>query len=128
MVQAELENVTIYYSNSPTAVTISEFAAHPELASVLVRWETTSEVDLLGFNLYRSESLEGERTLLNAALIPSGSFGGLNGGSYEFADMAAGPGATYYYWLEVVEVGRTSMIDPVSVNTPHVVYMPVVVR
>ncbi len=44
---------------NPTAVTISELVASPLDNAIQVAWQTYSELDILGFKLYRAESLDG---------------------------------------------------------------------
>ena len=51
-------------SPSLLAVTLASFTAESQAGHVLVAWETLSEMDTAGFNLYRSLSEGGERTLL----------------------------------------------------------------
>jgi len=54
----------------PIAVTLAHFAAETDAEGVRVTWETASEIDNLGFNLYRSASADGPYAQLNASLIP----------------------------------------------------------
>ncbi len=75
----------------PTAVDLSSFGAAPELDSILLTWETASDLNTLGFNIYRAEALDGERTKLNAELIPAAA-GGLFGQVYTFRDSSATAG------------------------------------
>jgi hypothetical protein len=124
----ELHQVTIYYANTPTAVTVAEFAAVPAPVDILVSWETLVEIDVLGFNIYRSESLEGGMTQLNQELIPSRALGTRHGGVYEYLDSSSTPGVTYYYWLEIIKIDGVSWMEPISVITPYPIYIPVVGR
>jgi hypothetical protein len=59
----------------------------------------------VGFNLYRSELLDGEYVRLNDALIPSQAPGAVSGAVYVWHDTHVHPGVVYYYKLEEVEVG-----------------------
>jgi serine protease len=43
----------------PTAVELLSFTATGKLRSVLLRWETASELDIAGFNIYRSKTKTG---------------------------------------------------------------------
>ncbi|NIN65277.1 MAG: hypothetical protein GTO63_11385, partial [Anaerolineae bacterium] len=45
--------------------------ASPEPGTVIVEWTTESEIDLAGFNLYRSERPDGPYVKVNEALIPA---------------------------------------------------------
>ena len=99
----------------PTSVDLARFEANPDGASIRVEWETVSEVDNLGFNLYRAETPDGPRSQLNGSLIPSQVPGSPVGAAYEFVDESARPGITYYYWLEDVDVyGAATYHGPVN--------------
>lgn len=96
----------------PTAVTLQQFDALVGAEGVVLSWETTSEVDTLGFNLYRAAVEDGERVLVNAEMIPGNvAPGSLDGAAYSFIDAEGMLGA--YYWLEEVEIdGSTSLYGP----------------
>ncbi len=83
----------------------------------IVTWETASEVDTAGFNLYRSESPDGPWEKINDSLIPP-SEDPVRGGKYTFRDASAEPGKTYYYQLEEVELsGKTTRFPPIRLET-----------
>lgn len=86
-------------------------------APVRVEWRTETEMNTIGFNLYRGESAEGPFSVkVNDQLIPS-SADALTGGSYSYVDKTAQAGVTYYYQLEEVEQnGRTNTFGPISVR------------
>ena len=102
----------------PTAVDLKSFTATAEKKSIVLGWETASEVDNLGFNLYRAESAGGEQIRLNAEIIPSNVYpGSQSGAAYSYTDSAVYLGRTYNYWLEDVDVyGKAEMHGPVEVN------------
>ena len=106
--------VTDYH---PSSVDLISFAAESTDEGVQVTWATANEMDNLGFNLYRADSLIGEQIQLNDSLIltdvpPGSPFGGM----YEFEDNTATGFQTYFYWLEDVEAsGETTLHGPVSV-------------
>ncbi|QLQ06902.1 MAG: hypothetical protein HZY76_13210 [Anaerolineae bacterium] len=116
------ENFDLYLCQvteaAPLAVTLAEFSAVQQGDAVLVTWETASELGNLGFNLYRGTSPDGWDRQLNPALIPSQAPGSPSGFTYTWTDQAdLAPGATYYYWLEAVDVnGTPSVHGPVSVD------------
>ena len=116
-------------SNSPTAVTLSSYTATPGIGNILIEWQTLIELDLIGFNLYRSESLDGERIALNDELIPARGIGEPLGASYAFLDLGVQAGDTYYYWLESVGIsGSTPLGDPLSITSPYFVFLPVSIK
>ncbi len=83
-------------------------------ASVVVEWTTASELDTVGFNLYRSESPEGAQKRLNESLIPAAA-DSLAGSDYHFTDKQARSGRTYFYWLEDVDAqGNLSRNGPIE--------------
>jgi len=92
----------------PTAVELLSFTATPDRPGgiITLAWTTTSEVDNLGFNLYRATAPDGERTLINPELIPAQAPGTSGGAAYTYIDPIVGRdrNAAYYYWLESVDV------------------------
>jgi len=87
----------------------------PAASVVIVEWTTESEVDLAGFNLYRSESPDGPYVKVNTVLIP-GASDPLLGGKYAYTDTNVVAGHTYYYKLEDVELdGTTTLHGPIEV-------------
>lgn len=102
---------------SPTAVTLANFTAVAQPDHVLVTWETVSEVNNAGFNLYRDTSPTGPGVQINSALIASQGPGSTGGFSYNYQDFDAPHGVPLYYWLEAVDLnGNTSRYGPVSVE------------
>lgn len=112
----------------PAAVKLLTFAARPAASGVLLTWETASEHNNVGFNLYRSASLQERGEKVNAGLIPSRSPGGGEGASYNFLDATARPGQTYFYTLEDVDLnGRRTVHGPAAISFWRV-YLPLVLR
>lgn len=92
---------------TPSAVTLKNFSATITEDGVILNWETLSEVNTLGFNLYRSETLEAEKVRVNPELILSNlAPGSLEGALYEHLDGANA--AEAYYWLEEIEIDGTA--------------------
>jgi hypothetical protein len=104
--------------DKPQAVTLAGFAAVPLSDAIRLVWETASEVDNLGFNLFRATSPDGEAaTQLNTEIIASEAPGSAEGASYEWMDSDVDSTTTYYYWLEAVDFnGSTSRYGPVSAS------------
>jgi hypothetical protein len=97
-----------------TAVELVEFEATALCGSVELEWETASEVDNAGFNLYRAAAYHGERVRVNEELIPSQAEAGA---VYQYTDWAVLDGPAYYYWLENVDLaGRTGLSGPIEVQ------------
>ena len=112
---------------TPTAVTVSSFTGLAHLSSVQLDWETANEINLVGFNVYRSQTLDGAKHKLNAILIPALNPDTLLGASYQFFDVVD-QGKRYYYWLELVKHHGTELLDPVAVDTDYLVRLPLMTR
>ena len=81
-----------------------------------IAWETLSEVDNAGFNIWRSDATDGDYIKLNAALIAAQG-GPTLGAAYTFDDADVRAGSTYFYKLEAVDVyGVGTFNGPVSVE------------
>jgi hypothetical protein len=113
----------VYLVGSPTVVMLARFEAWPEgRRTIHVQWETSQEIDNLGFNLYRSSTRSGPRLKLSKALIPSlVPPGSPFGAVYDWADEnRLRSGRLYFYWLEDMDIyGRTTMHGPVMVKMPN---------
>ncbi len=113
----EVEDYDIYFVPPPAlAVNVMSFGAASQSDHILVTWETSSEIDHLGFNLLRGASASEPDTQLNSALIPSQAPGSPTGFAYSWQDrLALESGTTYYYWLEIVGMDGSVVRDgPIS--------------
>ena len=88
-------------SDSSLPVTLSAFTAILADSGLMLKWRTESEVNNIGFNLYRSESQDG----------PFLKIGWMDGAvnsavprDYHFIDKTAQAGRTYFYYIEDVDV------------------------
>ncbi|MEZ4770521.1 MAG: LamG-like jellyroll fold domain-containing protein, partial [Caldilineales bacterium] len=120
-------------TDTPLAVTLASFDATTQPGAVLLTWETVSEIDNLGFNLYRAEVESGSWTQLNQDLIASPNPGGAAGNSYQWTDSGVTPGVRYWYRLEAVDLaGQPEIVGEISILaggvqlTPRL-YMPLIV-
>jgi hypothetical protein len=94
-----------------------ELKRPPEM---VIRWATESEVQTLGFNLYRATEPEGPFQQVNRFLIPS-STDPLAGAEYEYIDSAVEASQRYYYRLEEIEAdGTSNHIELASGTVPGV--------
>ncbi len=109
----------------PTAVGLTNLTASSNPLAILLSWQTAQENDLLGFNVYRSESVGGARALLNPQLVPALSPGQLQGNLYQYVDDSAQAGTTYYYWIEWVGSAGAQEYGPVSARIgPYFLFLP----
>jgi hypothetical protein len=86
-------------------------------ASIVIEWSTASELDTIGFNVFRSESADDPGIQINPRLIPA-SADSFAGADYQFVDINVQPGHKYFYWLEDVNAsgsaGRNGPIEASS--------------
>jgi len=123
-----IENVTLTFTLAePTVALLASFTAEADLHNVLLEWETASELALVGFNLYRSDSDVGVKTKVNFELIPASYPGQSLGDSYQFTDNGE-QGKNYFYWLEMVKTNGTSLTEPISVTIDYGIYLPMIVK
>jgi len=101
-----------------TLIELASFTATPKAGKVILQWNTESETDNAGFNIYRFTSETEEYIKINDSLIPAqGS--PTEGAVYEFVDNDVKNRKTYYYKLEDLDLNGTStMHGPVS-GTPR---------
>jgi hypothetical protein len=84
-------------------VTLSSFTAISTDSVVMLKWRTESEVDNMGWNIYRCETKDGKFVKINDKLIP-GAGNSAMPNSYQFVDKTVVKGRQYYYYLEDVDI------------------------
>ncbi|MFN2190632.1 MAG: hypothetical protein ACK2T3_17870 [Candidatus Promineifilaceae bacterium] len=85
----------------------------PELT---ITWKTESELDIIGFNLLRSESEDGPFVKINPELIPPASDPNV-GGDHQYIDRDVVSGVTYFYILESIDrQGNATRSDPIAIT------------
>ena len=105
-------------SLAPTSVELLSFSATGAKKSVILEWETATEFDNLGFNLYRATSEFGTKTRINSTLLPNSQPGNPFGSVYTYTDSTVKTNKTYYYWLEDVDIyGHTNLYGPVEATS-----------
>ena len=133
LVEAAVDDVRIEVTLS-TNVELLWFEATGQVGYIELGWETASEVDNAGFDLYRAEQADGPRTQVNAELIPSlVPPGSPFGAVYEYVDGDVNPGTIYYYWLETVGLaGESRQYGPVLAQAfsepDQRIFLPLVMR
>ncbi|MFZ2487473.1 MAG: right-handed parallel beta-helix repeat-containing protein [Anaerolineae bacterium] len=112
-------------TGAPLTVMLAGFEATQQDNIIRLVWETATELDNRGFNLYRGTSAEGWDRQLNTTLIPSQAQGSPGGFVYAWDDQAdLVNNQTYVYWLQDVSVGGVATLHgPVTVtfSTPTAV-------
>jgi len=99
-----------------TAIDLVSFEAAQVSRDVSITWETATENDNAGFQIYRAESYEGPYEIINTSLIPAEG-NEYTGASYEFTDEDVRIGHTYYYQLTDIDLeGKATTHGPVDVK------------
>jgi hypothetical protein len=110
-------NLYLYKPDHPTAVNMSSLKATPTSKQVKVEWQTETEVDNAGFNVWRAEGFQ----KVNESLIPAeGS--SITGADYDFVDEWVLNGKRYFYLLEDIDnKGISTFHGPVKA-VPRLIY------
>jgi hypothetical protein len=81
-----------------------------------ISWETASESNLLGYNIYRSETENQDDALRVTATMITASNQAM-GDSYSYTDDEVEMNTTYNYWLQSTDFDGTSqMFGPVTIK------------
>jgi hypothetical protein len=91
--------------------------------TVEVRWETATELNTAGFNLYRGASREDISWLVNQSGIIPSQGEALAGAAYTYSDEAVEAGQTYYYLIEEIEYDGSRQRYEEDVFTYRVPYV-----
>ncbi|MBC8230942.1 redoxin domain-containing protein [bacterium] len=86
----------------PLAVTFASLTAFSATDSITIKWSTETEIDNLGFNIYRSETKDGKYIKVNSKLIQSTVTDSFSH-DYSYTDDNLKFGQTYYYYIEYVD-------------------------
>jgi hypothetical protein len=102
---------------APTAVDLLYFEGTGAQNAVILEWATASELDTIGFNLYRRGRLDGTMRPINNLLVQAQVPGAVEGASYIFKVDGLKAGKFYYFWLEDVDMyGNTTLHGPIYVK------------
>ena len=96
----EVEDYKVVIKERETGVALAGFTATAEGPTVSLAWETTSEAEIIGFNVLRMAE-GGAFVLVNAEFIPATYAGQGAGATYTLRDDGL-PAGAYTYRLEVV--------------------------
>jgi len=100
--------------DSPLPVRLSGFTALPLDDSILLKWTTQTEIDNVGFFIYRSETEYGDY-----AQIGFIQGAGNSAISYTFTDKDVEPGKTYFYYLQDIDItGEKSQSNIIKIVVP----------
>ena len=121
-------DIGAYEFDAITAITLLSFTAQASADHVTLAWETGTEMDNAGFNLWRAVAADGPYTQLNDTLIPAEG-DAVSGASYVYTDTDVVKGVTYYYQLEDVDIhGVSTFHGPVSATPASIrrIYLPLI--
>ena len=90
-----------YRGSGPLPVTLSAIRADMTEEGAVLSWTTESEIDNAGFNILRSETRDGEFTVVNPQLI-QGAGTTSKRTHYSWTDTTIRPNTRYYYRIEDV--------------------------
>lgn len=100
----------------PNAVELTSFTATAYEDEVLLEWETATETDNAGFNIYRAKYRRGPYIMVNDELIEAKG-DSVSGASYSYVDIPERSGR-YFYKLEDIDTnGKSTLHGPVKVET-----------
>ena len=118
-----IDDIEIFaYDEISEPIELSSFeATYDDLTdSVLLNWTTLFETDVIGFNIYRSETDDfAASSKINLSIIP-GHGTTTAPQNYEFNDYTATVTTQYYYWLEVINYGGGLIVYGSFIYYPNV--------
>lgn len=82
-------------------VSLTSFTANAQFSKITLNWQTESEIDNQGFNIYRTVKDEDNWSKINAYMIP-GQGNTSQRTDYEYIDNSVAGGYTYEYMLESI--------------------------
>lgn len=104
---------------APTAISLLTMEGKARNKRVDLKWTTGNEMNVVGFNVWRTGRANGTFDKINNALIPAERAGSLTGANYVFKDKGRAPGKRYFYKLEIIGTGGTlEWSDVIVVKMP----------
>jgi hypothetical protein len=101
----------------PTNINLSSLKAIPSNEKVTLKWQTESEIDNAGFNIWRAEGFQ----KMNETFIPA--LGSPTAGSdYDFVDQWVLNGKRYFYLLEDIDTDGISTFHGPVKAVPRWIY------
>jgi len=100
-----------------TYIELVSFETRPQGSSIVLTWETGTEIDNAGFVIYRAIMGTFDYQQVSDLIAAEGS--PASGASYSFTDNAVEAGVTYNYWLIDVETsGKWTAHGPRAARLP----------
>jgi hypothetical protein len=112
--------IASFFSDGSLPVELSLFTVTASEDGVTIRWRTETETNNLGFNIYRSDTKDGNYIKVNATLI-LGAGTDATPHDYSFIDENVVKGLTYYYYIEDVDfTGKTNISHILEVTVAEI--------
>ena len=116
----------------PTGVSLINTSVRPltqtEPGQVMLAWETVSELNIVGFHLYRTAPGEAAVQLTDLPIL-AGKAGQAEGEAYNFVDDHAVAGVGYVYELALLtDDGGQTRVSLGTVRWQHDLFLPLIVR
>ncbi len=115
LIYGEMDDVSL-------PVSLTNFNISPEKYSNVITWQTASEINNLGFNIYRSVSTDHAEQMvdafskINSEIIP-GAGTSSHSHDYQFEDNHIASGGTYRYYLEDISIsGEITVHDTLKIT------------
>jgi YVTN family beta-propeller protein len=109
------ESIVPFMIEMPVATRLKSFDVTMEDGSAVLRWETSFEAGMQGYDVVRSERETGRYDAVTKDMVRAS--GSTSGGSYEYRDESIGANRTYWYKLrEVADNGLGAEYGPYSVT------------
>ena len=89
--------------SAKASVDLIYFRAIGGQQAISLEWATATEIDFLGFIIYRGLSSDLAQAQTIGSLIPSQGLPPAGGAEYEYEDTSVVDGVLYYYWLASVD-------------------------
>jgi hypothetical protein len=99
-------------SDSSLPVELSLFTTTITTDAIKIYWKTESEINNLGFWIYRSEQPDEKYVKINPVLIRGAGTSGTSH-EYTFKDMDAEKGTVYYYYIEDIALDGATSQSPI---------------
>lgn len=85
-----------------------------------LHWETKSEIQSVGFDIFRSTTIDGRFAKITGTPIPAAKFS-TKLRRYEYVDDSIDPCLTYFYYVEAIgEQGNREKVSPTMASKPKV--------
>jgi len=119
---------------APTSVQLATYEVFRENGAVMLRWETASETDMVGFHIYRQQFGNEEVEQLTQSLLIAERSGSSLGAAYSYRDQTAEANIEYSYSVGILNtsgVETRSLLGEVS--TPRTtnewfIFLPITVK